>query len=140
MKVYGGVDVQIHIFFPSALAGGDGSASRTFRFTFGEGDLSAHSIGVWVGPRASLDDTENRKFLTLPGLELRPLGRPACSQSLILTTLSRPIDIKEDLKEIGYVILDSTHLATAGFCNNKRYFGSQTKSWSLRTYCAHDCA
>jgi hypothetical protein len=25
-----------------------------------------------VGPRASLDDVEKRKFLTLPGLELRP--------------------------------------------------------------------
>jgi hypothetical protein len=34
-----------------------------------------------VGPRASPDDMK-RKFLTLPGLELRPLGRPARSQSL----------------------------------------------------------
>jgi hypothetical protein len=35
-----------------------------------------------VGPRAGLDDAEERKFLTLPELELRPLGRPACTQSL----------------------------------------------------------
>jgi hypothetical protein len=35
-----------------------------------------------VGPRAGLDDAEKRKFLTLPGLELRPLGRAALSQSL----------------------------------------------------------
>jgi hypothetical protein len=35
-----------------------------------------------VKPRASLDDVENRKFLTIPGLELRPLGRPAYIQSL----------------------------------------------------------
>jgi hypothetical protein len=35
-----------------------------------------------VDPRAGLDDVEKRKFLTLPGLELQPLGRPACSQSL----------------------------------------------------------
>jgi hypothetical protein len=35
-----------------------------------------------VNPRAGLDDVEKRKFLTLPGLELRPLGRPARSQSL----------------------------------------------------------
>jgi hypothetical protein len=35
-----------------------------------------------VGPRAGLDDMEKRKFLTLPGLELRPLGSPARSQSL----------------------------------------------------------
>jgi hypothetical protein len=35
-----------------------------------------------VGPRAGLDVVEKRKFLTLPGLEIRPLGRPARSQSL----------------------------------------------------------
>jgi hypothetical protein len=33
-------------------------------------------------PRAGLDDLEKRKFLTLPGLELRTLRRPARSQSL----------------------------------------------------------
>jgi hypothetical protein len=35
-----------------------------------------------VDPRAGLDDVEKRQFLTLPGLELQPLGHPACSQSL----------------------------------------------------------
>jgi hypothetical protein len=35
-----------------------------------------------VDPRAGLDDVEKRKFLILPGLELRPLGCPARSQSL----------------------------------------------------------
>jgi hypothetical protein len=35
-----------------------------------------------VGPRAGLDAVEEKKFLTLPGLELRPLGRPASNQSL----------------------------------------------------------
>jgi hypothetical protein len=35
-----------------------------------------------VDPRASLEDVEKRKFLTLPGLKLRPLGRPARSKSL----------------------------------------------------------
>jgi hypothetical protein len=35
-----------------------------------------------VGPRTGLADVEKRKFLTLLGLELRPLGRPARSQSL----------------------------------------------------------
>jgi hypothetical protein len=35
-----------------------------------------------VDPRADLDDFEKRKFLTLPGLELRPLSRPARSQPL----------------------------------------------------------
>jgi hypothetical protein len=35
-----------------------------------------------MDPRAGLDDVEKRKLLTLPGLELRTLGRPARSQSL----------------------------------------------------------
>jgi hypothetical protein len=41
-----------------------------------------HWIGGWVDPRAGLDDVERRTFLTLSGLELRPLGRLARSQSL----------------------------------------------------------
>jgi hypothetical protein len=32
-----------------------------------------------VDLRAGLDDLEKREFLTLPELELRPLGRPARS-------------------------------------------------------------
>jgi hypothetical protein len=47
-----------------------------------ERDRGTHWIGGWVGPRAGLDAAEKRKFLILPGLELRPLGRPARSQSL----------------------------------------------------------
>jgi hypothetical protein len=39
-----------------------------------------HWIGGWVNLRAGWATW--RKFLTLPGLELRPLGRPARSQSL----------------------------------------------------------
>jgi hypothetical protein len=35
-----------------------------------------------MDPRAGLDDVEKGKFLTLPGLEHRPFGRPARSQSL----------------------------------------------------------
>jgi uncharacterized membrane protein YkvI len=35
-----------------------------------------------MGPRAGVDNLEKRKFFTLPGLELRLLGRPARSQSL----------------------------------------------------------
>jgi hypothetical protein len=37
MKAYGGVDVEIHIFFTSALAGGEWSASCSGRFTPGIG-------------------------------------------------------------------------------------------------------
>jgi hypothetical protein len=35
MKAYGGVDVQVHIFLTSALAGGEWSGSRPGRFTPG---------------------------------------------------------------------------------------------------------
>jgi hypothetical protein len=35
-----------------------------------------------VGSRTGMDDLKKRKFLNLPGLELRPFGRPARSQSL----------------------------------------------------------
>jgi hypothetical protein len=57
----------------SALFGGEWLTSRPGHFTPGE------RIGGWVELRADLDDLEKRKFLTLPGLELRPLGRPARS-------------------------------------------------------------
>jgi hypothetical protein len=58
MKAYGGVDVQIHIFLTSALAGGEWSASRPGRFTTGERATGTHWIGSWVGPRACMDDVE----------------------------------------------------------------------------------
>jgi hypothetical protein len=35
-----------------------------------------------MGPRANLDNMEDRKFLPPLGLKLRPLGRPARSQSI----------------------------------------------------------
>jgi hypothetical protein len=49
------VDVQIHIFLTSALAGGEWSASRPGRSTSGEKAPGTHWIGGWVGPRAGLD-------------------------------------------------------------------------------------
>jgi hypothetical protein len=85
MKAYGGVALYIHVFLTSALVEGDWSASRPGRFNSGERAPRAPStyrIGGLVEPRTGLDDVEKRKFLTLPGLELRPLGRPAHSQSL----------------------------------------------------------
>jgi hypothetical protein len=82
MRTYGGVDVWSRIFLTSALVGGEWSASRPGCFIPGERAPGTHWIGGWGGPRVSLDDLEKRKFLTLPGLELRPLGRLARSQSL----------------------------------------------------------
>jgi hypothetical protein len=56
-----------------ALVGDEWSASRPGRFIPGERAPRTHWIGSWVSPRAGLDDVEKRKFLILPGLELRPL-------------------------------------------------------------------
>jgi hypothetical protein len=70
---------MIHIFLTSALGGGEWSASRPGRSNPGERAPVTHWVGGWVDHRAGLDDVEKRKFLTLPGLELRPLGRPARS-------------------------------------------------------------
>jgi hypothetical protein len=58
------------------------SPSRPGRFTSRERAPGTHWIGGLVGHRAGLDAMEKRKFLTLPGLELRPLARPARSLSL----------------------------------------------------------
>jgi hypothetical protein len=77
MKTYGGVDVWIHIFLTSALVGGKWSDSRPCRFAPGERAPGTHWIRGWVGPKAHLEDIGKRKFLIIPGLELRPLGRPA---------------------------------------------------------------
>jgi hypothetical protein len=69
-------------FLTSALVGGGWSASRRGRFIPGERTPGTHWIGGWVNPRAGLNDLEKRKFLTLSGLELRPLRRPVRRQSL----------------------------------------------------------
>jgi hypothetical protein len=58
MKAYGGADVQTHIFLTLALAGGEWSALRSCLFTPGERALGTDYIGVWVHPRAGLDDIE----------------------------------------------------------------------------------
>jgi hypothetical protein len=67
------------LFLTSTLVGGEWSNSRPGRFTSGERAPGTHCIGGWVDLRAGLDDLEKRKFLTPPGLEIRPLGRPARS-------------------------------------------------------------
>jgi hypothetical protein len=57
MKAYARVDVCIHVFLTSALAGSEWSASRSGRFTPG-----THWIGGWVGLRIGLEDVERRKI------------------------------------------------------------------------------
>jgi hypothetical protein len=62
--------------------GGEWSASRLGRFTPGGRGPRTHWIGGWVDTRAGLVNVEKREFLTLPGLEPRPIGHPPRSQSL----------------------------------------------------------
>jgi hypothetical protein len=66
----------------TALAGGEWSASRPDRSIPGERAPDTHWIGGSVDPIVGMDDVETKKFLTLPGLELQPLGRPVRSQLL----------------------------------------------------------
>jgi hypothetical protein len=44
--------------------------------------LGTYWIEGWVGPKADVHAMEKRKFLAMPGLELRSLSPPARSQSL----------------------------------------------------------
>jgi hypothetical protein len=81
MKVYGGVEVYIHIFLTLALVGGEWSASCPCHFTPRESGPRTHWIGSLVG-LVGLDEMEKIKILTLPGLELRPLSRSSHSQLL----------------------------------------------------------
>jgi hypothetical protein len=71
--------MYISTFLTSALVGGDLSTSRPGRFNPGERAPGTHRTGGWVDLRAGLDDLEKLKFLLPPGLELRPLPRPARS-------------------------------------------------------------
>jgi hypothetical protein len=82
MNAYGGVDVCIHVFFTSPLTGGEWSASLPGCFTLRQTAPGTHGIGGWVSPRAGLDDLKKRKFFTLPGLEVKPLGHLPRSQSV----------------------------------------------------------
>jgi hypothetical protein len=83
MKANGGLDVyRSTFFFTSALVRGEWSASRPCRFTTGERAPGTHWIGELGGSQSLSGRVEKRKFLTLPGLELRPLAHPARSQSL----------------------------------------------------------
>jgi hypothetical protein len=56
MKAYGGMDVKMHTFLTSTLAGGEWTASRPGRFIPGERAPGTHWMRGWVGPRARLDD------------------------------------------------------------------------------------
>jgi hypothetical protein len=81
MKIYGGVNVKIHVFLTLALVGDEKSALHPSHFIPRERALNTHWVGGWMGPRIGLDDIESRKILPLLRLELQPLGHPAHSQN-----------------------------------------------------------
>jgi hypothetical protein len=61
MKAYREVDVYIHIFLTSALAGGEWSASCLSHFNPGK---DTDWIGGWVDHRTGLEDVNQRKEST----------------------------------------------------------------------------
>jgi hypothetical protein len=65
-----------------------------------------------VGPGAGLDDMEERKILTLPGLELRPLDCPAHSIAYEYPSKmsSNPLCFHLIFSRIIWVLSDSGHL------------------------------
>jgi hypothetical protein len=63
--------------FPLPIISPISPASWPDRFIPGESAPGTHWIRGWVDPRACLEDVKKRKFLTLQGLELRPVCRPA---------------------------------------------------------------
>jgi hypothetical protein len=69
-------------FLELPLVGGEWSASQPGLFIPGEMAASTRLIGVWVSPSARLDNVVKSKLLTLPGLEVRSIGRPDLSQPL----------------------------------------------------------
>jgi hypothetical protein len=60
MKTYGKLDIEIYSFFTSELVAGEWTASCPGRFTLGERAPDTRSIGGWLGPSTSMDDTERR--------------------------------------------------------------------------------
>jgi hypothetical protein len=61
-----------------------------------------------MGPRTGLDAVKKREFLTLPGLELPPLGLPARSQSLYRLNYPgsfalKVVDINNKAEEIVFI-------------------------------------
>jgi hypothetical protein len=101
MKTYGVVAVQIRVFLTSSLVRGKESASRPGRFTPGERTRRTNWIEGLVGPKAGLDNVEKRKFLTLLGLELRPLGHSGRSQSLYRLRYSASLWVPKQKRESG---------------------------------------
>jgi hypothetical protein len=74
--MYGGVDIENHVFFTWAVVGVKWSASRSSALPPG-----TTTLGGWVCLRTGLH-VQSRKILPLRGLELRFFGLPGRGQSL----------------------------------------------------------
>jgi hypothetical protein len=70
MKMYGELEVQIHTFLTSGVAGCEWSASCP-GCLIPKREPSIYWPGGWVSPRASLDIVEERK-ISFPCQELNP--------------------------------------------------------------------
>jgi hypothetical protein len=62
MKMYEGMEVQVHAFLTSELGGGEKSGSCLSYFTKKEKNPSTHWIGGQVSPRANLDVVSKRNI------------------------------------------------------------------------------
>jgi hypothetical protein len=65
MKAYGGVDVQSHVLFTSAVAGGEWLSSRPGRFTPGA-DMRLYGTQNWSGRHAEEKILGLTILITLP--------------------------------------------------------------------------
>jgi hypothetical protein len=68
MKVWseGAIEVQVHSFLTSAIAGGERSTSRLGGFGL-EKEAGTHRIGGWMGFRVRVGVLEQENVLPLPG-------------------------------------------------------------------------
>jgi hypothetical protein len=69
-------------------------------------------------PRTGLDDTKKRKFLSLPGLELRPLRRAARSQSLYrLSYPGSQLPFRRTYRSVRFEVLTTVIMKSIIFCD-----------------------
>jgi hypothetical protein len=72
MKVYGGINIQIHIFLTLVLAAGEWLASRPGHFTHRERAPGAHWIGRLGGPQSWSGRHGEEKILYPAGTNSNP--------------------------------------------------------------------
>jgi hypothetical protein len=78
MKIYGRVEVQIHVFLTSAQDRGELSTSRPYRFNPTEGAPTIKSRRMkWAGHEARMGEKRNAYWILVGKPKCRrPLGRP----------------------------------------------------------------